>query len=232
MVGFAAGSLAQPSPWIAALFPAGVAAAELSTPGHSELLWEDERRSVVRAVPARVAEFAAGRHCAHCAMAQLGLDDAPLPAGADRAPQWPTGVIGSITHSGGFAAAVVARTELCAGLGLDAQVIAEMSPTLWRTFCTPAERRRLMALSPEDGRMAAAMCFAAKEAFYKCQYCLSQTWLDFDAVEIEWEGPLPQAGEFSVRLLTMSSPALACASAGSGRFCRRDDLVVAAVAIA
>jgi 4'-phosphopantetheinyl transferase EntD len=221
------------SPQIAALFPAGVAAAELSAPGDPRLLAETERLSVARAVPTRLIEFAAGRHCAHRALTQLGAD-APLAAGEDRAPQWPAGLTGSITHTGGFAAAVAARTTDCRALGLDAQAVTEVGPSLWPEFCTAAELRRLEAVTEAQRSWAATLCFAAKEAFYKCQYTLSRAWLDFDAVEIDCDESLGESGTLRVRAVR-PSPALAAlpmlwGGGWSGRFSRRADLLVVGIA--
>ena len=44
-----------------------------------------ERRAVASAVETRVAEFTAGRYCAHQALRMLGEPDVAIPSGADRA---------------------------------------------------------------------------------------------------------------------------------------------------
>src|SRR5580698_7785223 len=44
---------------VSELFPRGVVAAELRTPGDASLLYPEEAQSVARAVPKRVGEFAA-----------------------------------------------------------------------------------------------------------------------------------------------------------------------------
>jgi 4'-phosphopantetheinyl transferase EntD len=222
---------AQLSPQIAALFPPGVAAAELSTalPAAAAVpVWEEERLSIAHAIPERVAEFTAGRLCAHRAIAKLRADDAALPAGEDRAPLWPAGLTGSITHGGGLAAAVVARTEVCRALGLDAEARSEVSAELWPEFCTAPEMQRLGTLAAAQRGWAATLCFAVKEAFYKCQYVLTRAWLDFDAVEIDYEGLLTESGAVRVRIVR-PVPALP-AAVWSGRFCWRGDLVLAGVA--
>jgi 4'-phosphopantetheinyl transferase EntD len=220
------------SPQIAALFPSGVAATEIAgMPAFAAAswLWAAERRNIARAVPQRVADFVAGRLCAHRAIAQLGADDAPVPAGEDRAPRWPAGLTGSITHGGGLAAAVVARTDFCCALGLDAQAVDEVRPELWPEFCTEAELRRLDALATRERRWAATLCFAAKEAFYKCQYTLTRAWVDFKAVEIDYEGALMDSGVLRIRSVR-PLPVLPGASAWTARFCWRGDCVLTGIA--
>src|SRR5204862_697538 len=102
------------------LFPGEVAVAVWE--GDEEPpLYPEETAAVVRAVPKRAAEFARGRACARAALAQLGVSSAPLPVGPERAPIWPEGFVGSVTHCRGLVAAVAARSARVSALGLDAE---------------------------------------------------------------------------------------------------------------
>ena len=49
----------------------------------------------------RTLEFKTGRAYAKLALSKLGFHNVDLPVGADRAPIWPAGVSGSITHAAG-----------------------------------------------------------------------------------------------------------------------------------
>ena len=63
-------------------------------------------------------EFIAGRHCAREALARIGVSSCALPPDKNRAPQWPEGVIGSISHTGGLCCSVAAyRDAIVAFLG-------------------------------------------------------------------------------------------------------------------
>lgn len=172
------------SPMFAALFPAGVVAAEMRGPGTASLLLPDEAAYVARAVPKRVQEFAAGRLCARRAMAEFGVVDFPLRCAEDRRPLWPASLVGSITHTGGLCAAVVAERARFAGLGVDSEVIGDAKPALWPTICTPAETEWLDALPAAERPAAATLVFVAKEAFYKFQYPLAGERLDFHDVRV------------------------------------------------
>jgi 4'-phosphopantetheinyl transferase EntD len=155
------------------LFPPGVAAAELRHAGDSSLLHPEEALSVAKAVPKRVGEFAAGRLCARLALAQFGITGFVLKMAPDRAPVWPNSMVGSITHTQGFGAAVVAERRRFGSLGLDVEAAGGVKRELWRHICVPAEADWLESL-PEDARACAAtLVFSAKEAFYKCQYPLT-----------------------------------------------------------
>jgi len=161
-----------------ALFPPGVAGAELTCLEQAEPLLAEERAGLDRAAPRRLREFAAGRHCAREALAALGEPRAPLPRRADRRPEWPPGIVGSISHSSDYCAAVVARRTTCAGLGFDAEEWGRVTPELWRRIATPPELAWLRARA-DDAARCATLLFSAKEAFFKAQYALSQSFVGF-----------------------------------------------------
>lgn len=142
-------------------------------------LFPEERAAVARAMPSRRAEFAGGRLVARRAMAALGLPPRAVPAGADRAPRWPEGVVGSITHHGGLCLAIVGRSEAWRAIGIDLERDAELSPEITAQVATEAE---LSALAPLPRGRAAARVFSAKEAAYKAQYPLTRCLIGFDAM--------------------------------------------------
>ncbi|WP_352542194.1 hypothetical protein [Mesorhizobium sp. M0018] len=59
--------------------------------------------SLCTALPLRGAEFLAGRAMADAALQALGQLTTEIPIGPDRAPVWPKGSVGSITHARGIA---------------------------------------------------------------------------------------------------------------------------------
>lgn len=142
-------------------------------------LFPEERAAVARAVPSRQAEFAGGRQAARHAMAALGLPPCAVPIGADRAPRWPEGVVGSITHDGGLCLAIVGRSEAWQAIGIDLERDAELSPEIAAEIATETE---LSALAPLSRGRAAARVFSAKEAAYKAQYPLTGCLFGFDAM--------------------------------------------------
>jgi 4'-phosphopantetheinyl transferase EntD len=176
---------AQLSAELSGLFPAGVIAAELTGPAPRELLTAAELRLMARCAEKRIQDFAAGRACAHRALRELDIQDFSLLAGAQREPIWPAAIIGSITHTSGYAAAVVARQGDVRSVGLDCEVIDSVDEDLWSRICTPTEIERLAQLPPPGRGRQAALIFAAKEAFYKCQFPLTRAWVGFEDVVIE-----------------------------------------------
>lgn len=161
------------------LFPAAVVGAEMREPGDASLLLPEEAACVGRAVPKRVQEFAAGRLCARRALAEFGITDFPVRVASDRQPLWPEFLVGSITHTDGYCAAVVAERCRLSAIGIDCEVIGRVTQELWPTILGPEEARWLDSLAQSERVAAVTLLFAAKEALYKCQYPLVGEWLNF-----------------------------------------------------
>ncbi|MCU0902859.1 MAG: 4'-phosphopantetheinyl transferase superfamily protein [Tabrizicola sp.] len=164
---------------IRTLFPDGVALGlcTLSAADPRDL-WPEERPAVAGAVPHRLAEFAAGRQAARAALAALGQSPVALPMEPDRAPLWPPGVSGSISHAAGLAVAVARQG---APLGLDIEEDAPLPADLWSVIIAEDERA---ALPPGDTGQLIRRIFAAKEALFKAQSREGRAMFGFDAVAV------------------------------------------------
>ena len=160
------------------LFPDGVSVATSNKHDNPPSLMTEERRAVADAVPSRQREFALGRWCARRALAQLGLDTPPIPVGERRAPVWPVGVVGSITHCAGFVGAVVARADRLRSIGFDAERSDPLAEDLIPLVCTAREMEWLRSRSSSDVDWAKVI-FSAKESIHKCIWPLCGMTLDF-----------------------------------------------------
>lgn len=146
------------------LFPGAVAVAALPIgPVSAGALWPEEQAAIAGAVPARLAEFVAGRTAARRALARLGQPALALPMASDRAATWPEGISGSIAHAAGLAVAVVRRG---AALGVDIEDDTGIAPDLWPIICLPEELHRL---GKGDTARLVKRIFCAKEAVFKAQ---------------------------------------------------------------
>ena len=152
-----------------------------------------EAELMARAVPKRRREYTAGRVLARRAAERLGLGSIEVIAGADRAPRWPAGVVGSITHTRGHVAVALARAETVRGVGLDVEQATPLEDRLWDMICT-GEDRAMLARHGDDRWLLAKAVFSAKEAAYKAQYALTAEFLGFSAMHIEL-GPLAEGAE-------------------------------------
>lgn len=198
-------AVAQPADWTGELLPA-------------------ERSCLSdRAVESRRRDFTAGRVCARRALAGLGLPEVPVPAAADRTPVWPSGVVGSITHTAGYCAAAAARSAEFRSLGLDAERHKVLSPGVRRMVCLPEEEESLIRLPP--GVSWPAVVFSAKETVYKVWHPIVGTWLDFHDAQVELD---PGAGTFTARVAPARVDAAPVADAPrlvTGRFTVDAELV-------
>lgn len=178
----------RPADWVASLFPTGVTAAEVrGTASPTELL-PAEGLIIATAGKKRQTEFAAGRVCARRALVDLGIGVAPILARQDRTPIWPNRCVGSISHTDLYAVAVAGLTRQFAGLGVDAEMIDRVDSSLWEILFRTEEIRRLRSLPKSQQLETAAAMFSAKEAFYKCQFPITQSWLGFENISVDISG--------------------------------------------
>lgn len=143
-----------------------------------------ERLLIERTAPRRTREILAGRVLARRALARLGIEGHELLRAEQRAPLWPQGVLGSISHTRESCAVAVARAGLILGIGLDIEEGRELPERLLPYVCTESERRWIES-SRADPRELGRLFFSAKESVYKCQYPLRARWLGFRDVELE-----------------------------------------------
>ena len=170
-----------------ALLPEGFGVSVLDPRAFYTGLAPGEEAALAGAVPGRAREFTAGRVAARRAMRAIGLGDHPVPAGVDRAPIWPEGVVGSISHCAEHCVAAVASTGAWASVGLDIEPDAPLDEALWESVLRPEEIAWLVGRPTERRGRFARLIFSAKEAAYKCQYPLTRTLLDFDELAITVE---------------------------------------------
>lgn len=230
---------------LSALFALPVVAAELERSSsdapltvqrcESELSTAREWASIRHCAERRILDFCFGRACARRALAEYGVTGFDLLSAEDRQPLWPTGLVGSITHTEGFAVAVVAEQRFVAGIGIDVERIGAVHSELWPPICTPVELERLRSLSMEQQSLAGALTFVAKEAFFKCQYPLAAERFGFDEVELEQATWSQADGEFYLQVgrssrLDRFLPGQARRRV-SGRYMRRGPYLIGAVAL-
>lgn len=184
-----------------------------------------------KGVAKRQSEFLAGRLCARQALQQL-TGYARVPAvGADRAPCWPSGVVGSISHGDGWAGAVVGRQADWRGLGLDLERL--LSPAraqrLQASILTPAELQRLAQLPVEQQAWLVSLTFSLKESLFKALYPLVQQQFYFQDAELLGYDP---AGFAQLQLLRDLGPDWPASSRCDGQFVQLGERVLSLVSIA
>ena len=181
------------------ILPAAVASAEMFTDPPAATLFPQEAAIVERVSDKRRREFTAGRECARIALGKLGIVPVPILIGERGAPQWPPGIVGSITHCDGYRAAAVAHASDIAAIGMDAEPDDPLPRGVLDVISLPAERARLATLAGERPAVCwDRLLFSAKESVYKAWFPLTGRWLGFEDADVT----ISPDGTFTARLRT------------------------------
>jgi 4'-phosphopantetheinyl transferase EntD len=214
---------------IESLLPAGAVGHEVLGDAHVGSLFPEEEQLVARAVDKRKREFAVGRGCARRVLAELGFDAVPILSGEKREPLWPPGVLGSITHCHGYAAAVAARAGEVAVLGIDAEPDEPLPDGVLGVVSLPEERAWLDGV-PGGGPRWDRMLFSAKESVYKAWFPLTGRWLGFEDARLTFS---PGDGTFQADVLVAPAELDGRPVTGfAGRFLAANGLVLTAITAA
>jgi len=171
------------------MLPHGVVGADNSSIYCTHLSAEEQKLANCYHNPLRRRHFILGRLCAKLCLAKLGLPPIPILKDDAGAPIWPDGVVGSISHSHSCCVAVAASSSQYTNVGVDIEYTKALQPDLWPIIFSSAELAFLASHSSASWRQnLAARMFTAKEAFYKCQFPITQCWIDFKEVEIHING--------------------------------------------
>jgi 4'-phosphopantetheinyl transferase EntD len=174
-------SNAHPEAWVE---PPAVLRGPVHARATAELLSPGDPAGASNGPARREREFAAGRRCAARALLDAGARDLTVGVSPDRSPRWPAGFVGSITHSGSFAWAAVARDTDLRSLGIDSEPIfdegalREAAPVV-----LDASEWRLAGGS--DPATHATLVFSAKESLYKCLNPCTGVFFEFADVQFE-----------------------------------------------
>ncbi len=191
----------------------------------------EERALIARSVDTRRSEFVTARHCARMALEKLGVPPAPILKGDKGEPQWPDGVVGSLTHTRGYRGAVVGRSAVVRSVGIDAEPHDVLPDGVLNAISLPAERHEIGALP--TGLHWDRILFCAKEATYKAWFPLTSRWLGFEDAHITFEvDATGVTGSFVSRILidpaARSGPPLAELA---GRWSVADGLALTAIVL-
>ncbi|MCC5969953.1 MAG: 4'-phosphopantetheinyl transferase superfamily protein [Pararhodobacter sp.] len=208
------------------LFPAGVGVGVCGSDiALYDGLFHVEQRAILGAAPARQREFLAGRMAARRAQQALGRAPQPVLMGADRAPVWPAGLRGSISHAGRACVAVVTDDPAIAAMGVDIEDDAPLPKDIHDTVLLPEEQHWIGQQTSPD--LLARLFFSAKECAYKAQYPLTRQLFGFDVITIR---PDLLARSFEAQFM-QAVPPFASGALLAGRFSIDEGLIITAVTI-
>lgn len=151
----------------------------------------------------RILDFSTGRYCAREALAALDISRTEILIGTHREPLWPNGISGSISHAEGLAGAIVGRLDKITSVGLDIEIKGRVSEEMWYLLFTDNEQKFLHDLPPDLRDYYSTAFFSLKESFYKFQFPLTKTFLNFTDVELTFF-----EGRYKIVLLKEVTPQL------------------------
>jgi 4'-phosphopantetheinyl transferase EntD len=208
------------------ILPAAVASAEMFMDPPNATLLPQEAAIVERVSDKRRREFTAGRECARIALGKLGVVPVPILIGERGAPQWPPGIVGSITHCDGYRAAAAAHASDVVAIGMDAEPDDPLPRGVLDVISLPAERARLAALAGEGPAVCwDRLLFSAKESVYKAWFPLTGRWLGFEDADVT----IAPDGTFTARVLAEPQPP--CTASFAGRWLASGGLILTAIVV-
>ncbi len=171
---------------IATLLPPQVASSDAAGYHRCPRLFPGELDYAARFSHKRMQEFCTVRACAGAALSRLGIARLPLVPSTHGASTWPSGVVGSMTHTVGYCAAAVARSTACLAVGIDAEPNVALPNTILSGVVASEEEERqffsLMRIEPAVAWIR-LLC-SAKESLYKAWYPIGRRRLGFEAVSV------------------------------------------------
>lgn len=167
---------------LSSLFPPSVAICAVAIQNPLQVFSREKGRLI--APRRRDAELAAGRVCARRALERLGEGKVVVGIEPDGAPAWPQGIVGAISHSGGFAVAAVARSSELDGVGVDLMAVRRLADGCANLFCASSELQWLERPSEADRPHRILVLFSAKESVQKCARHLLAQLPDMQVIEV------------------------------------------------
>jgi 4'-phosphopantetheinyl transferase EntD len=148
--------------------------------GDEHALTAAEARYYAEFPPHRRRASGSVRGAARMLCAALGLGQREFACDADGVPAWPEGWIGSFSHDGEAAIAVLGRSPPLQGLGVDIEAPGSFGPELTQRVLAEGEGDALAAAGV-DGKTA----FCVKEAVFKATFPRDRLFLAFWQIRLD-----------------------------------------------
>lgn len=114
----------------------------------------------------RLAEYFAGRYAAKLALNSLLIPETDIAIGANNAPAWSEGVVGSISHTDDVAVCALSRTHAFVGVDAERPLAVDSAKLIEPTILDKNESK-LIEREFGDIAQGIGLAFSAKECVYK-----------------------------------------------------------------
>ncbi|MFU9136465.1 4'-phosphopantetheinyl transferase family protein [Erwinia tasmaniensis] len=138
-----------------------------------------------RAVNKRQAEYLASRYLVRQALSHYGVERYILSNDAQRAPVWPAGIVGSLSHTRHCVSLLLASADCALLPGVDCEEVMQgkTAQELASTIVND-EERQLLEQSSLPFAMALTAAFSLKESLYKALFPSLRQFMHFSDAEI------------------------------------------------
>ncbi len=129
----------------------------------------------------RKIEFLNGRYCARKALEQLKFNQYyDIAINKNRSPKWPSGIVGSISHSKPLCVAITGLKKNYNSLGVDIENVDAVNSDIQDIIFTKTE----IELYQNKRFDWKTLVFSAKESIYKFINPLCNKYIDFKDVDV------------------------------------------------
>ena len=171
----------------------------------------------------RKKEYLKSRELAHSLFSEIGISDFILLNDDKRAPIWPSGIVGSISHSSGFAIVAISKDHKSIGIDLEKIMSDERSEKLKDQFLTEEE----IKINQLDFNLFSTIVFSAKESLFKLIYPLCREYFGFHSAKIR---EITDSG-FSIELKSQSTSVSKFNGLYQGKWQKLDDIILTSLVI-
>ena len=148
-----------------------------------DVLTESEMAIAEKYGTKRKSDFVTGRYCLRQCTGPMGFRGDIL-IGERGMPMLPQHIAASVSHSRNICGAIAGPKSTYLSLGIDIETAGRVSKEMWHLLFTTSEQKYLGSLSPDEQLLQSTVFFSLKEAYYKCQFPLTHTYLDFTEVAV------------------------------------------------
>lgn len=159
---------------------------ELKVQNYSCNLYEEERNLITKATLKRRNEFSTGRYGIKRLLKFYGINYFPIKCDQKGMPIFPSGIIGSISHSDKKCLVAMSTSKEYKSIGVDIEEYSKLDLSLCRYFLHKSEVEFVNSQIAAYQRIMAAVFFSVKESFYKMQYSITKSYLGFLDVQVSY----------------------------------------------
>ena len=136
-------------------------------------LFPVEDKQIANATQSRRQQYATGRWLARQALTALNYPQLSITNRGELGPDWPQGIVGSISHCKKVVCVALARNDTLSSIGIDVELEGRLSQQSFKRILTTNELNRLQGLNEQEQLTSVSKIFSAKEATYKS---ISYAW--------------------------------------------------------